>query len=71
MRITNEIVDQINVLGGRDDAMTIFLQPLAWEQLQTENPPQFSAQTSPPTIFGVPIRVTTEAGTEVQAIAGA
>jgi hypothetical protein len=70
MRITNEIVNQITELGGRDDAMTVFLQPSAWEELQTENPPQLDAQASPPTIFGLPIRVTTEARMEVQVIPG-
>jgi hypothetical protein len=39
--------------------------------LQTENPPQLNAQTTPPTIFGLPIRVTLEAGMEVQVLAGA
>lgn len=51
--------------------MTIVLQPSTWEQLQTENPPQLNAQTTPPTIFGLPIRVTLEAGMEVQVLAGA
>ena len=71
MKITNEFVDQITVLGGRDDAMTIVLQPSTWEQLQTENPPQLNAQTTPPTIFGLPIRVTLEAAMEVQVLPGA
>jgi hypothetical protein len=31
MRVTNEIVNQFTELGGRDDAMTVFLQPCAWE----------------------------------------
>jgi hypothetical protein len=66
MRITNEIVQQIVELGGRDDAMTVFLQPSAWDELQIENPPQLNTETSPPTIFGLPIRVTTEALMEVQ-----
>jgi hypothetical protein len=59
MRVTNEIVHQFTELGGRDDAMTVFLQPWAWEELQNENPPQLDTQGSPPTIFGLPIRVTT------------
>ena len=71
MRITNEIVNQIAELGGRDDAMTIFLQPSVWDELQTENPPQLDAQSSPPTVFGLPVRVTTEALMEVQVIPGA
>jgi hypothetical protein len=71
MKICNEIVQQIVELGGRDDAMTVFLQPSAWEELQAENPPQFEAQASPPTIFGLPIRITTEAPMEVQVIPGA
>lgn len=71
MRITNEIIHQIAELGGRDDAMTIFLRPSAWKELQAENPPQLDAQASPPTIFGQPIRTTTEADNEVQVIPGA
>jgi hypothetical protein len=71
MRITNEIASTIDVLGGADDATTIFLQPSAWEELQVENPPHLNAQSSPPTIFGAPIRVTTESGVEVQVIKGA
>ena len=71
MRITNEIVYQIAELGGRDDAMSVFLRPSAWEELQAENPPQLDAQASPPTIFGLPIRTTTEANREVQVIPGA
>jgi hypothetical protein len=59
MKICNEIVQQIVELGGRDDAMTVFLHPSAWEELQAENPPQLEAQASPPTIFGLPIRITT------------
>jgi hypothetical protein len=70
MRITNEIVQQIVELGGRDDAMTVFLQPSAWDELQIENPPQLNTETSPPTIFGLPIRVTTEALMEVQVFPG-
>jgi hypothetical protein len=70
MRITNEIVNQIAELGGRDDAMTVFLQPTAWDELRTENPPQFDAQGNPPTVFGLPVRVTTEALMEVQVIPG-
>ena len=71
MKICNEIVQQIIELGGRDDAMTVFLQPSAWEELQAENPAHFEAQASPPTIFGLPIRITTEAPMEVQVIPGA
>jgi hypothetical protein len=72
MRITNEIVNQITELGGQDDAMKVFLQPSAWDELQAENPPQLDAQGNPPTIFGLPIRrVTTEAPMEVQVIPGA
>jgi hypothetical protein len=71
MRITNEIVHQFTELGGPDDAMTVFLQSLAWDELQEENPPQLDAQASPPTVFGLPIRVTTEALTEVRVIPGA
>jgi len=72
MRITNEIVYQIAELGGRDDAMSVFLRSSAWEELQAENPPQLDAQASPPTIiFGLPIRTTTEADREVQVIPGA
>jgi hypothetical protein len=71
MRIANEIADQITELGGRDDAMTVFLSPQAWEYLQAENPPQLNTQISPPTIFGLPIRVTTETVMEVQVIPGA
>jgi hypothetical protein len=71
MRIANEIADQITDLGGRDDAMTVFLSPQAWESLQAENPPQLNIQISPPTIFGLPIRVTTEAVMEVQVVSGA
>ena len=71
MKIANEIADQITDLGGRDDAMTVFLSPAAWEYLQAENPPQLNTQTSPPTIFGLPIRVATEAVMEVQVIPGA
>lgn len=44
MRITNEIVNQVTELGGRDDAMTVFLQPSAWDELQTENPPQLDVE---------------------------
>jgi hypothetical protein len=33
MRITNEIVHQFTEFGGRDDAMTVFLQPSAWDEL--------------------------------------
>ena len=66
MRICNEIAQQIIELGGRDDAMMVFLQPRAWEELQEENSPHLSAQATPPTILGLPIRVTTEALTEVQ-----
>ena len=66
MKICNEIVQQIVELGGRDDAMTIFLHPSAWDELQAENPPQLEAQASPPTIFGLPIRIMTEASMEVQ-----
>ncbi len=51
--------------------MTVFLRPAAWEELQAETPPQLNTQTSPPTIFGLPIRVTTEAVMEVQVIPGA
>jgi hypothetical protein len=51
--------------------MTVFLQPGAWDELQTENPPQLDVRGGPPTIFGLPIRVTTEARMEVQVIAGA
>jgi hypothetical protein len=71
MRIVNEIADQITSLGGRDDTMTVFLSPQAWESLQAEKPPQLDTQTSPPTIFGSPIRVTTEIVMEVQVIPGA
>ena len=71
MRICNEIAQQIIELGGRDGAMTVFLQPWAWEELQEENPPHLNAQATPPTIFGLPIRITTEALTEVQVIPGA
>jgi hypothetical protein len=71
MRITNEIVHQIAELGGRDDAMTVFLLPAAWEELQAENPPQLDTEASPPTIFGAPVRVTKEANMEVQVIPGA
>jgi len=71
MRIANEIADQITNLGGRDDAMSVFLSPRAWEYLQLENPPQLNTQISPPTIFELPIRVTTEADMEVQVIPGA
>jgi hypothetical protein len=71
MRITNEIVNQITELGGQDDAMTVFLQPSAWDELQTENPPQLDVQGNLPTIFGLPIRVITEAPMEVQVIPGA
>jgi len=71
MRIADEIANQIIDLGGRDDAMTVFLRPAAWEYLKAENPPQLNTQTSPPTIFGLPIRVTTEADMEVQVIPGA
>ena len=71
MRIADEIANQITDLGGRDDAMTVFLRPPAWEYLQAENPPQLDTQTSPPTIFGLPIRVTTEADMHVQVIPGA
>ena len=70
MRITNEIVNQICERGGRDDAMTVFLEPWAWEGLQEENPPQLDAQASPPIIFGLPIRVTTEADMEIQVVPG-
>jgi hypothetical protein len=66
MRICNEIAQQIIELGGRDDAMTVFLQPWAWEELQEENLPHLNAQATPPTIFGLPIRITTEALMEVQ-----
>ena len=44
--------------ADRDDAMTVFLQPSVWDQLQTENPPQLDAQSSTPTVFGLPVRVT-------------
>ena len=71
MRISNEIAQQIIELGGRDDAMTVFLQPWAWEELQEENPPHLNVRATPPTIFGLPIRITTEALTEVQVIPGA
>jgi len=71
MRITNEIVHQFTELGGRDGAMTVFLQPSGWDDLQEENPPQLDAQANPPTVFGLPIRVTTEAPMEVQIIPGA
>ncbi len=71
MRVTNEIVNQITELGGRDDAMTVFLQPGAWDELQTENSPQLDVRGGPSTIFGLPMRVTTEARMEVQVIAGA
>jgi hypothetical protein len=71
MRIANEIVNQITKLGGRDDAMTVFLSPQAWENLQLENPPQLNTQISPPTIFELPIRVTTEEVMEVLVIPGA
>ena len=71
MRVTNEIVNQFTELGGRDDAMTVFLQPWAWEELKDENPPQLDTQGSPPTIFGLPIRITTkEAGIGIQVIPG-
>src|SRR4028119_1659613 len=70
MRITNEIVNQIMELGGRDDAMTVFLEPWAWEALQNENPPQLNAQAKPPIIFGLPIRVTTEADMPIQVVPG-
>ncbi len=70
MRVTNEIVNQITELGGRDDAMTVYLQPSAWDELQTENPPQLDVQGKPPTILGLPIRVTTEALMEVHVIPG-
>ena len=70
MRITNEIVSQITELGGQDDAMTVFLQPSAWDELQTENSPQLDTQASPPTIFGLPIRITTEPRMEMQVIPG-
>jgi hypothetical protein len=70
MRITNEIVQQIVELGGRDDAMTVFLRPSAWDELQSENPTQLNTETTPPTIFGLPIRVTTEARLEVQVFPG-
>ena len=71
MRITNEIANQITELGGRDDAMTVFLQPSAWDELQTENLPQLDVQGNPPTIFGLPIRITMEARMQVQVIPGA
>jgi hypothetical protein len=70
MRITDEIVHQFTELGGRDDAMTVFLQPSAWQELQEENPPHLDVQASPPSVFGLPIRVTTEAPMEVQVIPG-
>ena len=68
MRVTNEIVNQICELGGRDDAMTVLLEPQAWEELQDENPPQLDAQASPPIIFGLPIRVATEATMAIQVV---
>jgi hypothetical protein len=71
MKTCNEIVQQIIEPGGRDDAMTVFLQPSAWEELQAENPPQFEAQANPPTIFWLPIRITTEAPVEVRVVPGA
>ena len=70
MRVTTEIVHQICELGGRDDAMTVLLEPQAFEELQDENPPQLDAQASPPTIFGLPIRVATEATMEIQVVPG-
>jgi hypothetical protein len=70
MRITTEIVQQIIELGGQDDAMTVFLRPSAWGELQAENPPQLDIQGNPPTIFGLPIRVTPEARMDVQVIPG-
>lgn len=70
MSITNEIVHQFTELGGRDDAMTVFLQPSAWEELLEENPPQLDAQASPPTVFELPIRVTTEVSTQVWVMPG-
>lgn len=70
MRITNEIVNQVTELGGRDDAMTVFLQPSAWDELQTENPPQLDVEGNPPIIFSLPIRVTTEARMKVHVIPG-
>jgi hypothetical protein len=70
MKVTNEIVNQICELGGRDDAMTVFLEPWAWEGLHEENPPQFDAQADPPTIFGLPIRVTTQSNMAIQVVPG-
>lgn len=70
MRITNEIVQQIVELGGRDD-MTIILRQSAWDELQIENPPQLNAETIPPTIFGLPIKVNPEAIMEVQVLSRA
>lgn len=71
MRITDEIATQITTLGGRDNAMTVFLHPSAWAELQNENPPHLDAEATPPTIFQVRIRVTGEASAEVQIIPGA
>jgi hypothetical protein len=70
MKITNEIVNQIMELGGRDDAMTVFLEPWAWEGLQNENPPQLDAQASPPMIFGLPVRVTKKVDMAIQVVPG-
>jgi hypothetical protein len=70
MKVANEIVNQICELGGRDDAMTVFLEPWAWEALQNENPPQLNAQARPPIIFSLPIRVTTEAAMAIQVVPG-
>jgi hypothetical protein len=70
MRITDEIATQITTLGERDEAMSVFLRPSAWAKLQDENPPHLDAETTPPTIFWVPIRVSEETDMEVQVIAG-
>ena len=68
MRITAEIA--LQMAFHPPTANHVILSQRAYDELLEENPPQLNTQTTPPTIFGLIVRVSKDPRREVTVMGG-